>query len=136
MKPNTKTIIILVVAAVAAYLLWKKGVFSKGTASVDSMTGGFSGPDPNNLEDVIAVAFGNDAYATLFAERARKVYSECETSPSYKAKMQSLASTRGRSYAQQVVINGAYELCYKNGAPRDTDHYNYFKMVEQRVDAM
>ena len=129
---NKKTLIIIAVIAVAAFLIWRKS----RTLKQDAVETGAS-PKGYALDDVIAVAFDGSKYFDVFAKQARKVYSEAKKLPSYKAELQQYADKNGISYIQAVVINGAFRECYKleNGVwiPKDKAHEDYYFAVRDRV---
>ena len=147
MEPKTKKlIIILIVAGVAAFLLWKNGVFSKigkatDTGDADDADQGGSGLDPNNLEDCITVAFGNDTYADSFAKKAREVYAQNTSTLTKQAEYQKKADKRDFTLAQMATVDGAYIKCYQKQddgtwVPRDASHKSYFNTVVDRVRNM
>lgn len=138
MKLNKKTLIIIVVAAVAAYLLWRR---SKQTTVIEAAGTIVAGPDPNNLDDCIAVAFGNDKYAATLAARSRKVYTANKATLTLQEAFAKKAAQNGFTFEQQAVVDGCFLECYKKDergqwVPRSADHQYYQKMVIDRVKAM
>lgn len=136
MQPKTKKIIIiLIVAAVAAYLLWKNGVFGKKTVEdneidIDESTG--SGLSKSNLEDCITAAFGNDSYAKSYAIEARKVYASA-TTPAKIADYRTKASGKGYTIEQMAVVDAAWN---KKQKYPDAAHIQYLNTVVERVSNM
>ena len=138
---SKKTIIIIgIILAIAFYFLWKKkkemsSVASELEAEVSETSG-----NKNNLEAVIAVAFGNDQYASTFAAKAREVYNYCKSSLIREQDLQAKADRNGITFAQQAVLDGAYVECYKQvgdkWVPRDAAHLSYFNKVKERVFGM
>lgn len=144
MKIDEKTIIIIIVVAVAAYLIWKKNRATAGldvNGDIDISDTTATGYDKNNLEDVIKVAFNGDTYASLFAEKSRKVYRNNTANMTDQAKYQEKADLKGYTFAQMAVIDGAYIECFKKQSdgtwvPRDDAHLAYFNKVVSRVRGM
>lgn len=100
MKINKKHIIaILIVVAVAAWLLWKKGVFSKvgDSTGTDTVTGG--GIDP-----IIAAS----GMTTSDARFVRSYAAKIESSLSDKADTEDKAIRRGYTYEQMVVLDALW----------------------------
>lgn len=142
MKISKKTIIIiLIVVAVAAWLLWKRrGV--AGLEEVDVSVGGASsGLDPHNLEDCMTAAFGNDQYASVFRQQVLRVVSDANRMQAYKDQIMARAADNGFTYEQQLVLQGSYQECYRkdeNGqwVPKDNAHKAYHTKVKERLAAM
>lgn len=137
---SKKTIIaiVVIVAAVVVLLLYRKGVFSKKASAGEVSTP--SGPDPNSLEDVIAVAFADDAYAAAFAAKARELYDKCQVQATFLTDEQNKAAQNGITLAQQVVLDASYLKCYTNEngtwTPRSGAHQVYHAKVKERILAM
>lgn len=102
MKLNKKTIIILIVVAVVAYLLWKR---SKATGVTDS---GSNTPvdDPTSLDYILEnVNFTSTERAKILALK-KKV----DTNVSYRQNIQDKADAKGRSFDQQLVLDAIWIL--------------------------
>lgn len=142
MKISKKTIIIiLIVVAVAAWLLWKR----RGTVGLEevdvSVGGASSGLDPHNLEDCMTAAFGNDQYASVFRQQVMRVASDANRMQAYKDQIMARAAENGFTYEQQLVLQGSYQECYRkdeNGqwVPKDSAHKAYHTKVKERLAAM
>lgn len=127
-----KWIIIAVVVALAAFLVWwftkNKGEGIRTAAASDK----------DNLDAVIKAAFGNDTYADRYAAATRQVYQDCKTSESYRNHVESQAEKNGVTFAQQCAIEATYGKCWdaNKGNWRDQAHKNYFYTVKDRVLSM
>lgn len=142
MKISKKTIIIIIIVAVVAYVLWKKLKGAGGLEEVDvSVVGASSGLDPHNLEDCMTAAFGNDQYASVFRQQVMRVASDANRMQAYKDQIMARAAENGFTYEQQLVLQGSYQECYRkdeNGqwVPRDSAHKAYHTKVKERLAAM
>ena len=107
MKINKKTIIIVVVVAVAAFLLWKQGVFGKGDAGAESADTPTTAPDdPTSLNYILThVSFTQREREKIEAVRKAADASEM----SYQSIM-AKANTNGRSFDQQLVLTAIWLL--------------------------
>lgn len=139
MKISKKTIIIVVIVAVVAYVLWKR---RKGSGSVTveevEVSGGL---DPHNLEDCMTAAFGNDKYADVFRKQVRNVEADANRMQTYKDTIMARAAENGFTYEQQLVLQGSYQECYRKGedgnwTPKDNAHKAYHTKVKERLMAM
>lgn len=117
MKIEKKHIIIAIVALVALYLLWKRGVFAKGTDPGDDGTGGSSTTSsPSSLDYILThVQFNGDE-----RERISAVYSRAMTDKSYQQSIQASANAKGYSFDQMVVLKALWAL-YHPGDQWTTD---------------
>lgn len=122
MKIEKKHIIIVLVVAVIAWLLWKKGVFSK---ALTDATGIAASPiDPaDSLEGVIAASGMTTAEARFTRDMAQSV----EKSLSWKASIEEKAKERGLTYWQMLCIDAMWQMYYdsatndfKPGTTEDT----------------
>lgn len=142
MEISKKTIIIIIIVAVFAYLLWKKRKGTVGLEEVDVSVGGVSsGLDPHNLEDCMTAAFGNDQYASVFRQQVMRVASDANRMQAYKDQIMARAAENGFTYEQQLVLQGSYQECYRkdeNGqwVPKDSAHKAYHTKVKERLAAM
>lgn len=132
-----KTIIILAIVAVAAYLLWKKGVFSKNTAASSGDTPA-PGVDVNSVEAIIAASGMTSTDASV----VRKFVAKTEASAARKAEIERKAIERGYTYAQMVVLDALWSkyLTLSNGQSVWKDAYvsdkatqNYYKQVTNTI---
>ena len=116
MKIEKKHIIIAIVVAVAVYLLWKRGVFAKGTDPGDDGTGGNGGSpttsSPASLDYILTHVRFNDAER----ERISAVYSRAMTDKSYQQSLQASANAKGYSFDQMVVLKDLWALYHPANA--------------------
>lgn len=106
---NKKTIIIaLIVLAVAVYLLWKRGTFSKVTGSFGSEDAHVD--DPTSLDYIL------EHINFTSAERAKIVAlsKACEADAARKQRMQDKAIEKGHSYDQQIVLDAIWLLYHSD----------------------
>ena len=134
MQPkNKKLIIILIVAAVAAYLLWKRKGTIVETETIAVSTGGLN---PSDLEDVITAAQISNTQAALVREKA----SAAESMASLKNTIQEKATDKGNTYAQQVLFEAIYPVYHKkvDGAwvIKDATASTNWKAIVNRVKNM
>lgn len=129
MKISKKTIIIAIVAAVAAYLLWKKGkegnVASLGDATLTAA------PDTTSLNYILThVSFTADERKKIEALRKAAEASEM-TYQGIVAK----ANANGLSYDQQLVLDAIWLLYTQDGqwktGPDGTSSYGW--NLQQKV---
>ena len=105
---NKKTIIIaLIVVAVAVYLLWKRGTFSKVTGSFGSEP---DAHDPTSLDYIL------EHINFTSAERAKIVAlsKACETDAARKQWMKDKAIEKGHSYDQRIVLDAIWMLYHSD----------------------
>lgn len=108
MKMNKRLILILIVLAVTAYLLWKKGVFAKDE-SAGAGTGGNAGAKSTKaiIDALTGVAGSHKDYLRKYCE-------QIESDPEKKASVEAKAADNGVTYAQQAVMDASYVLYYTN----------------------
>lgn len=106
MKLNKKTIIILIVVAVAVFLLWKKGVFSKKTTDTDA------GPTPGTLDYILA----NVAFTPAEINKIKALKTAVEASTTRREAMQAKADQKGHTFDQQIVLDAIWLLYHPEDA--------------------
>ncbi len=100
-----KTIIILIVLAVAVYLLWKRGTFSKVTGSFGSEPDAHV-DDPTSLDYILEhINFNDDERKRIESRRQKSL-----TDKSYYQKILGKANEKGRSFDQQLVLDAIWSL--------------------------
>ena len=105
---SKKTIIILIVAAVAAFLLWKRGVLSKATGGSGSGSdnSGKDVDDPTSLDYILEhITFSSTERTKIEALRQKAL-----TDKTYSQKIQAKANDKGRSFDQQLVLEAIWSL--------------------------
>lgn len=127
MKINKKTIIILIVVAVAVYLLWKKGVFTKSNTA----SSGSPGYERGTLDYILAkVTFTN-------AERSKinALKSAVDASATRREAMQEKAVRKGHTLDEQIVLDAIWLLYTTDGhwteGPDGTTSYGW--KLQQKV---
>lgn len=110
MKLDKKTIIIIIVAAVAAFILWKKGVFSRAKNSV--VDTGASGSGDIDLDYI----FSHVVTKSDVRSKIESLKKNLETNLSFRQQIQAEAYQNGVSFDQQVAITGAYLYYYQNNS--------------------
>lgn len=109
MKITKKTIIIIVVVAVAAWLLWKR-MKEKGTASVgDVML--TSEPDTTSLNYILT----HVDFTSTERKKIEALRKAAEASEMTYQQILAKANARGRSYDQQLVLDAIWLLYTDNG---------------------
>ena len=129
MKIEKKHIIVIaIVGAVVAYLLWKRGVFTKVVTKVtgtgdDTDTG--DADSPSSLDYILEhIAFTN-------AERAKinEVYNHAMNDKTYYQYLIANANEKGYSFGQMVVLNAIWQLYTQNNSwvagPNGETSYGY-----------
>lgn len=102
MKISKKTIIILVVVAVAVYLLWKRGKGSGSVfASALSETSAPVGTSVDNIESIIAAS----GMTSTDASYVRSLCAQVDGNLTQKANIEMKAIERGLTYAQMCVLD-------------------------------
>ena len=102
---SKKTIIILIVAAVAVYLLWKRGTFSKATGANGSEPD-TPVDDPTSLDYILEhINFNANERKRLEALRQKSL-----TDKSYYQKILAKANETGRSFDQQLVLDAIWSI--------------------------
>lgn len=111
MKLNTKTIIIILVVVVAAYLVWRqyrKQNAYYGTASAADTVPASSAVD--SVEGVIAAS----GMTSTDAAYVRQFQSSVEASNVRREQMEQKAIQRGYTYAQMLVLDAIWTKYYDN----------------------
>ena len=137
MKLNKKTIIILIVAAVAGYLVWKRYKDSTAAGSADSVSSGGASLDPSSLEDVITAAEINNSLAA----KVREKYAETQSNSTLRNTIQTKANEKGNTFAQQVLFEALYAVYHVKTVEgtwtlKDESASATWKAIVARVKAM
>ncbi len=132
MQINKKTIIILIVVAVAAFLLWKRSKMR--TVTADTGSGGYV--DDGSVEGIVAAS----GMTTADARYVRSFANSVESSLSKKAEMESKALLKGYTYEQMVVLDALWtKYCQMvSGASQFKDgitdqQKSYYWTVTQKI---
>ena len=128
MKISKKTIIVLIVVAVAVYLLWKKGKENKEAANLNEG----SGLSKYSVADVIEAA-------GLTGERAHVVRQEVNylnSTTVWRSAIENKAEEKGRTYEQQVVIEALYAFHYTKEDAAWKISASQFEKYWRAIDAM
>lgn len=108
MKLNKKTIIILIVVAVAGYLLWKRKK-DQEVSVIESETD-LDVSDPTSLSYIMShISFTPEERAKIYA-----VKEALETNTAWREQLQATAYEKGRSLDQQMVLAAIWLLYTKN----------------------
>lgn len=107
MKTNKKLIIALIVVAVAVWLLWKKGVFSKKAAG-DTPTG----PAAGTLDYYLA----NIAFTTAERNKILAKKAAAEASATTRERIQAEAAARGYTFDEMLILGVIWNLYHPNDA--------------------
>lgn len=111
MKLEKKHIIIALVAVVALWFLWKKGLFGKLVSKAGAETPSEGGPSAIDLEYVLThIAFNATERAKI--EEVRK---KTESDDSWRQSIQAKANKNGFSYDQQLAMDAIWLLYQKDG---------------------
>ena len=104
MKLNTKTIIIILVVAVAAYLIWKN---KKRTVEVtETVVSAGGGEDHTSLSYILShIAFTEKERNAIEAKRQ-----SVESTDLKRQSMQAKAYQQGHTYDQQIVLDAIWSL--------------------------
>ncbi len=105
MQINKKTIIILIVVAVAAWLLWKRSKMRTVTADTGSGGGGES-QDATSLDYILTHVDFNGTER----EKINAVYNRAMTDKSYYQSILASANAKGYSFDQMVVLKALWAL--------------------------
>ena len=135
---SKKTIIVLVVAAVAVYLLWKKVVFSKsggknGSTGSTGSTGSGSNddvPTTANLtaEQIIARLTSVPAdHKKYLRSNVAKIYAD----DGWKRSVQEKASNNGTTFEKQAVMDASW-VVYRTG---DNANAGWAKEMHEKLCA-
>lgn len=104
MKIEKKHIIIAIVVAVVAYLLWKRS----RSVEIDGSSG--TGASPKTTVDGVLAAAGANSELKRYA---RNIERSIEKDPKWKQSVMDQADDNGYTYAQQVVLSAIW-LKYRN----------------------
>ena len=115
MQIEKKHIIIAIVAFVAVYLLWKKGVFGKKDS--DEAVA-YDAPKADTFEQVISAS----GMTTADAEYVRQLRKKIEASSDWRTKIELIAN--GLSYEQNLVLNAIWTKYYDNATSDFKDGIN------------
>ena len=128
MKIEKKHIIILaIVGAVVAYLLWKRGVF-KGVTKV---TGTGDDTDTGDADSPSSLDYILEHIAFTSAERAKinEVYNHAMSDKTYYQSLVAKANEKGYSFGQMVVLAAIWKLYTQNNSwvagPNGETSYGY-----------
>lgn len=102
-----KLIIVLIIVAVAVYLLWKKGVFSKKVAT-ETLTG----ITPGTLDYYLA----NIAFTTAERNKILALKAAVDASTTRRESIQAKADAKGHTFDQQVVLEAIWLLYHPKDA--------------------
>lgn len=128
MKIEKKHIIIAIVVAVAVYLLWKRGVFAKGTDPGDDGTGGSSTTSsPASLDYILTHVNFNGTER----ERINAVYNRAMTDKSYQQSIQAEANAKGYSFDQMVVLKALWALYHPANADEPWTNDRGWKLQQE-----
>lgn len=106
MQINNKIIIILIVAAVVAYFVWKKAKEAKAATG--------TGPTaPGGVESVEGVIAASGMTSTD-AAYVRQFQTKREASLTDKAQIETKAISRGLTYAQMLALDALWTKYYDN----------------------
>lgn len=118
MKIEKKHIIIAIVVAVVAYLLWKRSKSeTEGTGT------GTGAPTKSDLDVILDAAGANSALKQYVRNFAQSV----EKNPKWKQDIMDKASDNGYTYAQQLVLD-AFWTKYHNedGSWKDSTPWSVY----------
>ena len=117
MKISNKLIIVLIVAAVAAYLLWKKGAIGKNSTESSSSTATVEEDAPIEPAGLTATQI-IDRLTACPAEHKkylRSYVSKIEADDNLKRSVQEKATNNGIPFAKQAVMDASW-VTYRTGA--------------------
>lgn len=122
MKIEKKHIIIAIVVAVVAYLLWKRS----RSVVTDGSSG--TGASPKTTVDGVLAAAGASSELKRYA---RNIERSIEKDPKWKQSVMDKADDNGYTYAQQVVIEAIW-MKYRNedGTWKDDTPWGVLAAVE------
>lgn len=107
LKLNKTTIVILIVAAVAVYLLWKR---HKESAAADTGDSSTAASDPTSLDYILEnITFTSAERAKILALKKK-----ADNDASYRQKIQDKADATGRSFDQQLVLDAIWVLYHSD----------------------
>lgn len=132
MKIEKRHIIILIVAAVAVYLIWKKKKESE-TPGDGTVGGTNAGGVATGAKDSLDYIYASGLLNTNEKKRCETVRRRAEDSLSYKAQVEAEAARKGYSYDQMIVMKAIWELYNPTGngweaGPDGSTSYGYILM--------
>ena len=125
-----RTIIILIIVALAVFLFWKKRQSEKAVADVVSEAG--TGLNKYDVNDVIKAAGLTGSKATLVAKEVKYLKSNLR----WNAAIEEKAETKGRTNEQQLVIEALYAFHYKKADADWKISKSQFEQYWHAIDAM
>lgn len=125
-----RTIIILIIVALAVFLIWKKRQSEKAVADVVSEAG--TGLNKYDVNDVIKAAGLTGSKATLVAKEVKYLKSNL----SWNAAIEEKAEAKGRTNEQQLVIEALYAFHYKKADADWKISKSQFEAYWHAIDAM
>lgn len=125
-----RTIIILIIVALAVFLIWKKRQSEKAVADVVSEAG--TGLNKYDVNDVIKAAGLTGSKATLVAKEVKYLKSNL----SWNAAIEETAERKGRTNEQQLVIEALYAFHYKKADADWKISKSQFEAYWHAIDAM
>ncbi len=113
LKISKKHIVIVIVALVAVWLLWKKGLFSKLKASASDTVASGTGDSSIDLDYILSHVVMDSKERDAINKLAEKCKTNADTHQSIQAK----AYKNGVSFDQQVAFDAIWMLYreYSNG---------------------
>ena len=124
MKISKKTIIIIIVAAVAAYLVWKKTRGSGSDAAEEVSVG--SDTDTKSLDYILS----HIAFNSAERNKIESLRQAAETSAITRQNIQAKAYNNGYSFDQQLVLEALWNLYHKNNSWTDDRGWKLSKQVQ------
>lgn len=135
MKISKKRIIaIVIVAAVAAWLLWKKGVFAGGKAAVGPSAAKEADDDDTPVETGLTesqiidrLTQCPDSHKKYLRSKVNTIYAD----PELKRSVQEKAANNGTTFAKQAVMDASW-MVYRTG---DNATAGWAKQTHQAICA-
>ena len=127
MKISKKTIVIVIVVLVAAWLLWKRIKENKNT-----IANAVSGIDKYSVDDVISAA----GITGTKADKLRSEVNYLNSTSTWRSQIEDKALEKGRTYEQQVVITALYSFHYKKEDASWKISKSQFEKYWMAIDAM
>ena len=111
MKLNKKTIIIAIVVAVVAFLLWKR-MKAKSAVGVETEETVSNGTNTSSIDSILsAIGATSSEIANV-----RRTASAIDASPSWTERVVAKAKKNGITFQQQVVCEAIWMLYHPNGS--------------------
>lgn len=127
---NKKTIIIAIVVAVAVYLLWKKGLFSKDAPNNASYVDDPSVTDPTSLDYILSHIDFNDTVRDMI----KTLLNKTKVDKTYYQKIMAKAKENHYSFDQQLVLDAIWYVYHTdNGWIEVNGSTNYGWRLQQKV---